>query len=196
MNQEPCTSASHEVIVASSAGICADFFIEAERWRTELDKLAGSARSETWSWTQAVPLAVSLARTWIRFANHVAFGERNKGDKLSCQKCAGVLHCAVTVPCGHSFCKKCATSMDHCTKCGRLNAVPQQNETSPAQARESLRSNVAVQRLVEKWWANELRAVELRNEGNRAFAEQRYDEALDKYNQAVQSGIFRFFPVT
>lgn len=195
MNQEPCTSAAHEVIVSSS-GVSADFFVEAERWKAELEKLAGLARSETWSWTHAVPLAVALARTWIRFSGQggagtsVTFGERNKNDRLSCQRCAGVLHCAVTVPCGHSFCKKCAASMDHCTKCGRPSADQQPETGSTAPARDSLRSNVAVQRLVEKWWANELRAVDLRNDGNRAFAEQRYDEALDKYNQAVQSGTF------
>lgn len=200
INPDASGSSSAPSGVIVTPGISADFLMDAERWRKELDKLSGAARAhqqsgDSWTWTQAVPLAVAMARTWIRLAGQggggcaVTFNERNKNDRLSCAKCGGVLHCVVTMGCGHSFCKKCAASMDHCSKCGRP-AVQHPASLDPHAAHgHALRSNVTVQRLVEKWWAGELRAVDLRNDGNKAFAEQRYDEALDKYNQAVQSGI-------
>jgi hypothetical protein len=91
-----------------------------------------------------------------------------------------VLYQVVSLACGHSFCRKCATALDHCYKCNRAD--------NPAGQADQLKTNVTVSTLVAKWWANELTAVELRNLGNQDFSSQQYDQALDKYNQAAQSG--------
>jgi hypothetical protein len=71
-------------------------------------------------------------------------------------------------------------ALDHCYKCNRAD--------NPAGQADQLKTNVTVSTLVAKWWANELTAVELRNLGNQDFSSQQYDQALDKYNQAAQSG--------
>jgi hypothetical protein len=93
-----------------------------------------------------------------------------------------VLHQVVSLACGHSFCRKCANGLDHCYKCSRAD--------HPAVQPDQLKTNVTVSTLVGKWWADELAAVELRNAGNQAFSNQLYDQALEKYNQAAQSGKF------
>jgi len=107
-----------------------------------------------------------------------SFHEHVKNDWRSCSKCAGVLHQAVTLSCGHTYCGKCYTSwcgLHSCTKCG----------ARPVGTGEGLKNNVTILNLVNKWWGGELKAVELKNEGNRKFLEGCYDEALDKYNAAV-----------
>ena len=110
-----------------------------------------------------------------------SFHEHVKNDWRSCSKCAGVLHQAVTLSCGHTYCGKCYTSwcgLHSCTKCG----------ARPVGTGEGLKNNVTILNLVNKWWGGELKAVELKNEGNRKFLEGCYDEALDKYNAAVLLG--------
>lgn len=172
-------------------------------WKRELDRLAwqtgrqlhqqtGSLNPE-WTWKEAVSLAVSLVRPWVRHGGSPAsvvagpnFAEWNKNDHLSCPKCGGVLHQVATLSCGHSYCRKCANTLDQCSKCCRAAVVHP----------DQLRTNVTVSMLVEKWWADELKAVELRNLGNKDFAEQLYDLALDKYHRALQSGEYQTFSIS
>lgn len=164
--------------------------LEADSWKEELDKLALTAAlrqkqqdNGDWTWKQAVPLASSISKAWVRSGGStvvtgMSFAEWNKNDILSCSKCGGVLHQVATLSCGHSFCRKCASSLDRCSKCSRTDVIQP----------DQLKTNVTVSTLVDKWWSNELRAIELRNSGNQAFADQHYELALEKYSQAVQSG--------
>lgn len=171
----------------------------AESWKEELDKLATSIRlsggggggggNREDQWKDARNLASSIIRSWVIRPGHgsqstviagpESFNEWNKRDFLSCPKCGGVLHQVATLACGHSFCRKCTNSLDHCYKCSRAD--------NPSLNADQLRTNVTVSTLVEKWWADELKAVELRNAGNQAFCNQLYDQALDKYHLAAQS---------
>lgn len=172
----------------------------ADSWKEEMAKLTRSIAQQHSSngdginhedeWKAARNLASSVIRAWVVrpgagtqstvIPGPESFAERNKRDCLSCPKCGGVLYQVVSLACGHSFCRKCATALDHCYKCNRAD--------NPAGQPDQLKTNVTVSTLVAKWWANELTAVELRNLGNQDFSSQQYDQALDKYNQAAQSG--------
>lgn len=169
-----------------------------ESWKEEMAKLTrsiqygGSTNHQEDEWKDARNLASSIIRAWVIrpgtgslstvIPGAESFAERNKRDCLSCPKCGGVLYQVVTLACGHSFCRKCANGLDHCYKCNRAD--------HPAVQPDQLKTNVTVSTLVSKWWADELRAVELRNAGNQAFTNQHYDQALEKYSQAAQSGTF------
>jgi hypothetical protein len=169
-----------------------------ESWKEEMAKLTrsiqygGSTNHQEDEWKDARNLASSIIRAWVIrpgtgslstvIPGADSFAERNKRDCLSCPKCGGVLYQVVTLACGHSFCRKCANGLDHCYKCNRAD--------HPAVQPDQLKTNVTVSTLVSKWWADELRAVELRNAGNQAFTNQHYDQALEKYTQAAQSGTF------
>lgn len=170
--------------------------VQSSLWKEELDKLAISTRLKQgdaeWSWKEALPLAVCLAKPWMgnpstssqmraSVVGGPSFAEWNKNDHLSCPKCGGVLHQVVTLSCGHSYCRKCANTSDHCVKCGRA-ALTQADQ---------LKTNVTVSTLIEKWWADELKAVDLRHLGNRDFADQHYDQALENYHRALQLGTIR-----
>jgi len=51
-----------------------------------------------------------------------------------------------------------------------------------------LRTNVTVMGVVDKWWAGELEAVEWRQKGNRAFAQQQLATARNAYDKSILSG--------
>ncbi|XP_071446007.1 LON peptidase N-terminal domain and RING finger protein 3 isoform X2 [Hetaerina americana] len=96
---------------------------------------------------------------------------------FACPCCEGVLYQPVTAPCGHTFCRKCLTaeSGKPCVRCGH-----KLNGGGP------LETNVLVKSLVEKWWAPELKAVQLRDEGNELFGRNQVESALQKYDEAVR----------
>lgn len=164
----------------------------AETWKQELDKLVASIHlnNREDDWKEARNLASSIIRPWVMrpgtgnqstvIPGPDSFNEWNKRDFLSCPKCGGVLHQVATLSCGHSFCRKCINSLDHCYKCSRAD--------NPSLNADQLKTNVTVSTLVDKWWSDELKAVELRNAGNQAFFSQLYDQAMEKYHQAAQSG--------
>ncbi|KAG8225846.1 hypothetical protein J437_LFUL004775 [Ladona fulva] len=98
---------------------------------------------------------------------------------FACPVCEGVLHQPVTASCGHTFCKKCLNNElgNLCVRCGhRLNVG------------WPLETNVLIKCLVEKWWSPELRAVQLRDEGNELFLRNQVEAALLKYDEAYRLG--------
>lgn len=134
---------------------------------------------------QLISLSDSLSQAWIRTSVSAlrggSFSDRVKMDKLSCSRCGGVLHQAVTLNCGHSYCRKCSggASGTSCVKCGRIQPAGQEPKT-----------NVIVFDVVNKWWEKEVKAVDLRTAGNEAFSRGLYDEALAKYSDAARLGNF------
>ncbi|XP_010897787.1 LON peptidase N-terminal domain and RING finger protein 3 [Esox lucius] len=101
-------------------------------------------------------------------------------DAFACRICYGFLYEPVTLPCGHCFCKKCLDRekmplcCKECNDCTKLNDV------------KNYRVNVVLSNLLSKWFPIQLRAVQLRREGNGLYAEKRMDAALEKYNEAIQ----------
>ena len=101
----------------------------------------------------------------------------------SCCICGTVLVDAVTlVPCGHSVCKRCVTRDKSC----RSVYIKQRNRfdqttwyrkcgaeikySSSEDGRAGLlKPSILISQIVDKLWANEKRAVQLRYEGNKLF---------------------------
>ncbi|KAM4621461.1 LON peptidase N-terminal domain and RING finger protein 3-like isoform 2-T2 [Polymixia lowei] len=101
-------------------------------------------------------------------------------DAFSCRMCLGFLFEPVTLPCGHSFCKKCLerekdkpVSCKECNDCSKLTDV------------QSYRVNVVLSNLLARWFPDQTRAVQLRLEGNGLYAEKKTQAALEKYNDAI-----------
>ncbi|XP_072190836.1 LON peptidase N-terminal domain and RING finger protein 3 isoform X2 [Excalfactoria chinensis] len=98
-------------------------------------------------------------------------------DGCRCRKCHGFLFEPVSLPCGHTFCKKCLerdrAAAARCVLCreeggGRLPRV-----------------NVILSNLLGKWFPRQVRASQLRHEGNLLYREKKLHAALQKYNEAL-----------
>ncbi|XP_066992983.2 LON peptidase N-terminal domain and RING finger protein 3 [Anabrus simplex] len=97
-------------------------------------------------------------------------------SSFTCGMCEGALVMPVTVPCGHTFCRKCVIkdASKMCCKCG-FKLQSGQMET-----------NILVKGLVEKWWGPEVESATLRQEGNELFRRNEEAAALAKFTEAVE----------
>lgn len=94
---------------------------------------------------------------------------------LGCVTCEGVPVQPVTLTCGHTMCVGCVRNTKECRKCGvRVCGVPE--------------TNVLVKKMVESWFPAELRAARLREEGNKLCQGGKFEEAVAKYNAALDHG--------
>ncbi|XP_027501237.1 LON peptidase N-terminal domain and RING finger protein 3 isoform X2 [Corapipo altera] len=101
-------------------------------------------------------------------------------DVFRCRKCQGFLFEPVSLPCGHTFCKKCLerdrAPQSRCVLC---------KEAGGAAAGQLLRVNVILSNLLAKWFPCQVKASQLRHEGNLLYKEKKLQAALQKYNEAV-----------
>ncbi|KAJ7401289.1 LON peptidase N-terminal domain and RING finger protein 3 [Pitangus sulphuratus] len=101
-------------------------------------------------------------------------------DVFRCRKCQGFLFEPVSLPCGHTFCKKCLerdrAPESRCVLC---------KEAGGAAAGQLLRVNVILSNLLAKWFPCQVKASQLRHEGNLLYKEKKLQAALQKYNEAV-----------
>ncbi|XP_074691284.1 LON peptidase N-terminal domain and RING finger protein 3 isoform X2 [Strix aluco] len=101
-------------------------------------------------------------------------------DVFGCRKCQGFLFEPVSLPCGHTFCKKCLerdrAAESRCVLC---------KEEGSAAAGQLLRVNVILSNLLAKWFPCQVKASQLRHEGNLLYKEKKLQAALQKYNEAV-----------
>lgn len=104
-------------------------------------------------------------------------------DVFRCRKCQGFLFEPVSLPCGHTFCKKCLerdrAPESRCVLC---------KEAGGAAAGQLLRVNVILSNLLTKWFPCQVKASQLRHEGNLLYREKKLQAALQKYNEAVSLG--------
>ncbi|XP_006135390.2 LON peptidase N-terminal domain and RING finger protein 3 isoform X1 [Pelodiscus sinensis] len=98
------------------------------------------------------------------------------GDLFRCRLCQGFLFEPVSLPCGHTFCKKCLERAGEplCALCQDRGAAGQ-----------PLRVNVILSNLLAKWLSGQAKASQLRHEGNLLYKEKKLQAALQKYNEAV-----------
>uniref|UniRef100_A0A0K2TNR3 LON peptidase Nterminal domain and ring finger 3 [Latimeria chalumnae] n=1 Tax=Lepeophtheirus salmonis TaxID=72036 RepID=A0A0K2TNR3_LEPSM len=151
---------------------------------SELEKVL-----EEGSWEEGFSIALYLLRSTCR----ESLVERRKAEKgillclrmraidpgttladaWTCSECWSVLQEPITLKCGHSVCKGCLTPS--CSKCGLYSARdPHPN------------LNVLVNDMAHKYWDSELKAVELKNEGNKKFKRGNLHEALEAYSEACK----------
>jgi len=99
-------------------------------------------------------------------------------DPWSCCICATVLVEPMSLPCGHSVCKKCLAKdiSGLCRKCGTKYDHPE--------ALKQVKVSILVSDLVTKFWTKELKAVNLRNEGNRQFQRGLLKDSISSYEEA------------
>ncbi|XP_060106052.1 LON peptidase N-terminal domain and RING finger protein 3 isoform X2 [Heteronotia binoei] len=99
-------------------------------------------------------------------------------EVFGCHKCQGFLYEPVSLLCGHTFCKRCL-ERDRQTPaaCGLCRE-------GDGGARR-LRVNVILSNLLAKWFPRQVKASQLRHEGNRLYKEKKLQAALQKYNEAV-----------
>lgn len=104
-------------------------------------------------------------------------------DAWSCSACAGVLVEPVTLNCGHSACRKCLVKdlSQVCRKCGIRHRMLGDD---PVNDLDSLKVSVMVGGLVSKLWDKEIKAADLRNDGNRLFQRGDVEGSIQKYSEA------------
>lgn len=100
--------------------------------------------------------------------------ERRQWGTVSCAECQGLLYEPVTVPCGHTFCRKCLD--------GRQCGVCQE------EAHHHYRVNVLLSNVISKWFPCQVQAARLTQEGSALYKDNRLEEALDRYTQAITLG--------
>lgn len=106
-------------------------------------------------------------------------------DPWSCCICATVLVEPVTLPCGHTTCRKCLLKdiSGICRKCG---AKYQPIDSDPMDDECNVKVSILVSALVVKYWTPELQAVEHRSEGNRQFQRSEVAQSISSYTAALE----------
>ena len=104
-----------------------------------------------------------------------------KNCMFTCGSCRGLLVDPVTIPCGHTFCRKCL-ERDVSKTCELCNTVHYRLKV------RQISSNVVLTNLIEKWFPNECKASQLKREGNEYIAKIDFQNAVRVYTQAIQMG--------
>lgn len=102
-------------------------------------------------------------------------------DGCRCRKCQGFLFEPVSLPCGHTFCKKCLEREDRATAARCVLCRQEGGGRLP-------RVNVILSNLLGKWFPRQVRASQLRHEGNLLYREKKLHAALQKYDEALSLG--------
>ncbi|KAM4661540.1 LON peptidase N-terminal domain and RING finger protein 3 isoform 2-T2 [Amazona ochrocephala] len=102
-------------------------------------------------------------------------------DVFRCRKCQGFLFEPVSLPCGHTFCKKCL-ERDRAAESRCVLCKEEEGGAAPGQLP---RVNVILSNLLAKWFPCQVKASQLRHEGNLLYKEKKLQAALQKYNEAV-----------
>ncbi|XP_075040376.1 LON peptidase N-terminal domain and RING finger protein 3 [Mixophyes fleayi] len=98
---------------------------------------------------------------------------------LTCKECQGLLSEPVTLLCGHTFCKKCLDNYQSRSQCKVCKLTQEGTE-------HNYKVNVVLGNIISKWFPCEVQALKLRQDGNALFKDNKLDEALDKYNEAIK----------
>ncbi|KAK6173031.1 hypothetical protein SNE40_016570 [Patella caerulea] len=103
---------------------------------------------------------------------------QKKSCMFTCLLCHGLLSDAVTVPCGHTYCRKCLEK-DQTKTCKICRAVHYKLKIS------SIKSNVLLSKLIEKFFSKEHNATSLKSKGNEHFEKGDFLMAINIYSEAI-----------
>ncbi|XP_067889985.1 LON peptidase N-terminal domain and RING finger protein 2 isoform X2 [Heterodontus francisci] len=111
-------------------------------------------------------------------------GEEAPSDPLSCRVCLALLFEPVSLPCGHTFCRRCVEkeTVTECKLCQRPAAG---GTSSPGSSDPNFRLNVVLCNLLEKWFPSECRIQRLQLEAARLARSGDYSAALRLCDQAL-----------
>ncbi|XP_036373313.1 LON peptidase N-terminal domain and RING finger protein 1-like [Megalops cyprinoides] len=107
------------------------------------------------------------------------FGRPSTADAFSCPACHRFLGEAVTVACGHSYCKRCL-QRDLFTRCKLCN---EELADSPG----GLRPNVILCSLLEKWFPDDTKRCKTAADIEDLSKQKRFEEAATLANNALES---------
>ncbi|KAK3100163.1 hypothetical protein FSP39_015593 [Pinctada imbricata] len=101
-----------------------------------------------------------------------------KSCMFTCSSCRGLFNEPVTIPCGHTFCRKCLEKdiTKICKNCGTAHYFVNLSST---------KTNVLLTRLIEKWFPNEFKASRLKADGNLYFGRRDFEKAIELYSLAL-----------
>ncbi|KAK3597512.1 hypothetical protein CHS0354_041930 [Potamilus streckersoni] len=104
----------------------------------------------------------------------------NKNLIFTCLICRNLFEEPVTIRCGHSFCRNCILRDENetCRNCGTI--IDQSCRAS------RVKCNVLLTTVIGKWFPSECRAARLRTEANAVFEKQKFDTAIELYNEAIK----------
>lgn len=97
-------------------------------------------------------------------------------DGLLCAKCEHVLIYPVTMSCGHTFCRDCVCNKTQCQVCNKYFVMHG----------ESLKQDVLISRLVEKWWMPHIQAEIVNGKTETLLRQNALDEALKLCNDSLE----------
>lgn len=162
-----------EVVGASLASLCLGPLAGPQRLGTLLDCLVLNYR-----------LRQGLG--WSRGRGAAAEGGGAAEGPLRCCGCGRFLGEPVTVPCGHTYCRRCLRRelRARCRRC-RDWLLPA-GGTSTAAA--PLRTSVVLNQLAEKWFPGECERARTGSRLEELLAQGRFREALAAASQALRAG--------
>ncbi|XP_035681719.1 LON peptidase N-terminal domain and RING finger protein 1-like [Branchiostoma floridae] len=102
-------------------------------------------------------------------------------DVVMCVVCQGLLFEPVTIPCGHTFCKRCIEK-DPTKTCPRCRLRFTEAEFPDCQV---FKPTVILCNIFDKWWPDEVKAIRLKWEGNDLFSKKDFSKATEKYTEAL-----------
>ncbi|KAL5012931.1 hypothetical protein ScPMuIL_011482 [Solemya velum] len=104
------------------------------------------------------------------------------GNKISpffCQICYNLLSHPVTIPCGHTFCRRCLQK-DQTNTCKKCGVTHHNIEIS------GMKTNVLLSDIVQKWFPIACHARELKEEANNYLVNREFEKAIGIYGEAIQ----------
>lgn len=134
-------------------------------------------------------------------AARAAGADAGAGGLLSCLGCRGFLSEPVTVPCGHSYCRRCLRRelRARCRLCrDRLppaaaaadaeGTTPRPPPLAAAIAASGFRTSVVLNHLAEKWFPSQLERARAAGRLGELLHQGRYREALAAAGEALRAG--------
>ena len=104
-----------------------------------------------------------------------------KRDIFACAVCETLWTEAVTLKCGHTFCRHCLSKEEvaACTTCGVKSKLDRVVARKP---------NVILSQIVAKWFPQEFACARLKMKATQCLKEELYTEAVDYFSQALHIG--------